>query len=110
MRAGRLDRTIAIERLDGSAIDADGVPASAWATVAELPAEVVRADADEFLTGAGTASAETILFRVRWTGDLRQTDRVRFNGQTYGITSLVELGRRAGLEIRATTKAPDART
>ncbi|HVI28103.1 phage head closure protein [Hansschlegelia sp.] len=108
MRAGRLDRTIAIERLDGSAIDADGVPSSAWAAVAELPAEVVKADADEFLTGAGTASAETILFRTRWSDDVQPTDRVRYAGRTYGITSLVELGRRAGLEIRATTKAPDA--
>ena len=108
MRAGKLDRSITIERLDGSAIDADGVPANAWATVATLRAQVVAADADEFLTGAGTASAETILFRTRWTADVQMTDRVRYAGRAYGIRCLVELGRRAGLEIRATTKAPDA--
>ena len=110
MRAGNLDRSIDIERLDGSAIDADGVPASAWATVATMRAQVVTADADEFLTGAGTTSAETILFRIRWTDDARQNDRVRYDGRAYGITSLVEIGRRRGLEIRATTKAEDART
>lgn len=108
MRAGRLDRIITIERLDGSAMDADGVPSTTWATVAELPAEVVKADADEFLTGAGTASAETILFRVRFRDDLQVADRVRYAGRAYGILGLVEIGRRAGLEIRASTKAPDA--
>lgn len=110
MRAGSLDRTISIERVDAAALDADRVPTSAWTAIAELPAQVVTADADEFLSGAGVESAETILFRIRWTNDVRTTDRIRYAGRAYGVLGLVEIGRRRGLEIRATTKAEDART
>ncbi|WP_020185063.1 phage head closure protein [Methylopila sp. 73B] len=108
MRAGKLDHQITIERAGVASIDDMGVPTDAWATVATMRAQVVTADADEFLTGAGTAAAETILFRIRWTEGVRQTDRVRHAGRSYGILGVVEIGRRRGLEIRATTKAPDA--
>lgn len=108
MRAGNLDRTITIERMDAGALDADRVPTSTWATVATLRSQVVEASADEFLSGAGVELAETILFRIRWTDDALATDRVRYAGRVYGILGLVELGRRRGLEIRASTKAPDA--
>ncbi|RXF69240.1 phage head closure protein [Hansschlegelia zhihuaiae] len=108
MRAGRLDRAIAIERLGAMDIDLDGVPLDTWTTLATVPAEVVQVAADEFLTGAGVSQSTTIIFRVRYLDGLQETDRVRFNGRAYGVTSLVELGRREGLEIRATTKAADA--
>jgi SPP1 family predicted phage head-tail adaptor len=108
VRAGRLDRTIAIERMGAAVLDADRVPSSAWTTVATLPAEFVQISADEFLAGGGTASAKVVIFRIRFRDDLEESDRVRFNGRTFGIIGLTEIGRREGLEIRATTKAPDA--
>lgn len=108
MKAGRLNRMIDIERIGVPALDEDRVPVDTWATIAKLPAEFVQVSADEFLTGGGTASASVVIFRTRYRDGVEETDRVRFNGRTFGILSVVELGRRQGLEIRASTKAPDA--
>jgi SPP1 family predicted phage head-tail adaptor len=100
MRAGKLDRTIAIERKTETVTPAGGVVA-AWLNIATVRAEIVTQSASEFLTGFGEAEAGTIVFRVRYLAGITTADRVTYAGQVYDLKEVTELGRRRGLELRA---------
>jgi len=100
MRAGKLDRTIAIERKTETVTPAGGVVA-AWLNIATVRAEIVTQSASEFLTGFGEAENGTIVFRVRYLAGITTADRVTYAGQVYDLKEVTELGRRRGLELRA---------
>lgn len=60
-------------------------------------------DAERY--AASTVGVESVVrFTVRWsafTADIKRTDRLICEGQTYAITGLKEVGRRVGIEITA---------
>lgn len=100
MRAGKLDRSITIERLTETVSDTGGV-ASAWTTTATIRAEIVNQTASEFLTGYGEAEAGTIVFRIRYRADITTADRITYAGRQFNIKEVAEIGRRRWLELRA---------
>lgn len=100
MRAGKLDREIILERAS-QMIDALGVPASTWALLATMRAEIVEAAADEAMRDSGASSETSITFRTRYFGGLTLADRLTFDGHAFNIREVKELGRARGLEIRA---------
>jgi SPP1 family predicted phage head-tail adaptor len=100
MRAGRLDRTIYIERFAETVTPSGGV-VTAWTNLATVRAEIVAQSASEFLTGFGEAQAGTIVFRLRYLPGITTADRVNYGGQAYDLKEVTEIGRRRGLELRA---------
>ncbi len=100
MRAGKLDRTISIERLSET-VSASGAVSSAWTNIATVRAEIVQQSASEFLTGFGEAQDGTIIFRIRYLSGITTADRVSYGGAAYDLKEITEIGRRRGLELRA---------
>lgn len=104
MRAGKLDRTIAIERLTET-VTPTGSVVTAWTNIATVRAQIVTQSASEFLTGYGEAEAGTIVFRIRYIAGITTADRVSYGGQIYDLKEVAEIGRRRGLELRAVATA-----
>lgn len=97
MRAGTLDRVIVLQR----ATEGAGMAAPrTWATLGELRAELVNLAA--VASGAPFGYVETtgIMFRTHYVPGLTTADRIVFDGDFYKITSVAEIGRRVGLEIK----------
>ncbi|MBZ9694540.1 phage head closure protein [Mesorhizobium sp. CO1-1-9] len=104
MRAGKLDRTISIERKTET-VSPTGAVVTAWLNIATVRAEIVTQSASEFLTGFGEAENGTIVFRVRYLAGITTADRVSYAGQVYDLKEVTEIGRRRGLELRAVATA-----
>jgi SPP1 family predicted phage head-tail adaptor len=100
MRAGKLDRSIIIER-KAETVKPSGAVVSAWTIVATVRAEIVQQSASEFLTGYGEAEAGSIIFRIRHLAGITTADRVTYTGKVYDLKEIKEIGRRRGLELRA---------
>ncbi len=99
MRAGKLDRTISIQR-QTETVAASGAVASAWTNLATVRAEVVQASAVEFIRAFGEAEETAVIFRVRYIAGVTTADRVSFGGAAFNIAETKEIGRRRGLELR----------
>ena len=109
MRAGKLDRLIIIERPTEN-VAPSGAVSTGWAQIAVVRAELVQRTADEFLTGFGEAETGSAVFRIRYMDGITTADRVVFDGGTYDIDEIAEIGRRRALELRtviATAAAGD---
>lgn len=104
IKAGKLDRQITIMR-EAETVAASGAVSKAWAPVATIRAELVQRSADEYLAGFGEADAGGAVFRVRYLAGITTADRVTFEGVTYDIDEVAELGRRRGLELRCSQVA-----
>ncbi|AKI01433.1 phage head-tail adaptor, putative, SPP1 family [Hoeflea sp. IMCC20628] len=99
MRAGKLDRTITIERL-AETISQTGAVSSAWTNIATVRAEIVTQSATEFLNGFGEAEDGSIVFRIRHLSNISTADRVIYDATAYNVKEISEIGRRRGLELR----------
>lgn len=99
MRAGKLDKTIEIQR-QTVAVDDYGTQTEGWTTVTTIRAQVMQSTTEEFLRSFGTTSDIAIMFRIRHMDGLTPTDRVLFNGKAYDLKEVKELGRREGLDLR----------
>lgn len=99
MRAGKLDKTITIDR-SASTVDDYGTPAEGWSPIATVRAQVIQSTTEEFMRGFGQTSETAIIFRIRHLGGIGPSDRVTFGGQAFDIKEVKELGRRAGFDLR----------
>ncbi|MGE3247963.1 MAG: phage head closure protein [Beijerinckiaceae bacterium] len=97
--AGKLKYRIQIWRNSAGAIDQYGVPAEGWALWRTVHAELLDRQIKETNEPSGTVTRETITWRVRYRAGVTAADRIRFGGQDYEITSVLEIGRREALEI-----------
>ena len=99
MKAGKLTRVIRIERSTASVNDY-GTPTNTWSVAATLRAEVVERSTEEFLRAQGAVEEAAIVFRTRYASGITNADRVSFDGQSWNIREVSEIGRRQGLELR----------
>ncbi len=99
MRAGKLDKTITIERPVRSLGPAREAYTS-WEVVATMRAQIVNGSTEEFIRGQGATTETSIAFRMRWLDGLTTEHRVTYDGAAYDIKELRELSRRRGLAIR----------
>lgn len=100
MRAGKLDRTITVHRL-AETVGASGAVSTVWENLMTVRAEVREVTADEVATGFGAAEAETLVFVTRWhPSPITTGDRIMFDGKSYDLKQIAEIGRREGWKLR----------
>lgn len=99
MKAGKLDRTIVLQRAV-EAVSAAGTVTKSWSTLGELRAELVNLASVEAGAVFGETETSTVVLRTRYLSGLTTVDRVVFGGEFYNIKGIVEIGRRRGLELR----------
>ncbi|NKM86343.1 phage head closure protein [Rhizobium laguerreae] len=99
MRAGKLDKTITIQRR-GETVDDYGTVSEGWTDVATVRAQVIQSSTEEFLQASGTTGQAAIIFRIRWREGFEVADRVTYRGQAFDLNEIKELGRREGIDLR----------
>jgi SPP1 family predicted phage head-tail adaptor len=99
MRAGKLDKTITIERFT-STVDDYGTPVETWATVATVRAQLIQSTTEEFMKGWGEQSQAAVIFRIRHLAGIDPADRITYAGRAYDLKEVKELGRREGIDLR----------
>lgn len=110
MDGGKLDRRIRIHR-SGIVRDAHGDDVDGFSPGPVVWASVRPGGGRERLSTAQTAAEAPSVFRFRWQAvlaDLSPSDRIEYpagSGRMFDIASVVEIGRRDGLEVAGTTKA-----
>jgi head-tail adaptor len=84
MEAGKLDRTITVQRLI-QAVAPSGAVSKTWSNLS-----------------FGEAARQTVVFLVRWhPSPITTGDRILYAGRTYDLKEIVEIGRRKGWQLRA---------
>ena len=99
MRAGKLDRSITVERVS-YVDDGAGNQIEHWAELAAMRAQIVEQSTDEFMRNWGASSETVIAFRTRYLDGVTVADRVVYDGTPYAIVQTKDIGRQRGLELR----------
>lgn len=105
--SGPLDRRITIERATVSR-DAMNEQVTTWSPLATVWASAAPVRDGERFADGEVRSLITMRFQVRWSSTLSgldERDRVIFDGRTYDIHGVKEIGRRVGLEISAAARS-----
>jgi len=101
MQAGQLDRRILVQRAI-TATDGFGGQTQTWQTIASVWASVTPiSDGERFRAGEWAADITT-RFAIRWSAiakTIDAKDRLIFDGRTFEIYGVKELGHRDGVEI-----------
>lgn len=103
--AGRLDRRITIQRFTETR-DEYNEAVQLWATLATVWASYEPLSDGEAFRAGETMAEASARFVVRYSttlADLTPKDRLTFDGGTWQVVRVKEIGRREGLEI--TTKS-----
>lgn len=107
MQAGRLDRRITIQRATTVANDFNEL-VQTWATHATVWAHAAPVMDAEKIRAGEMLGLKSYRFTIRYSSDVADVDptyRLTFDGRTYDVSGIKELGRREGLEITATARA-----
>jgi SPP1 family predicted phage head-tail adaptor len=107
MLAGRLDRRITILRATVAA-DEFNEQVETWGTLAVVWAQATPVMDAERQRAGETLASKAYRFTIRYSSDVAAVDprdRVTFDGRTYDVQGVKEIGRREGLEITATARA-----
>ncbi|MGV1752492.1 phage head closure protein [Agrobacterium sp. CG674] len=99
LNIGNMDRRITIDR-QTETVKPSGDVVKVWTPLAVVWAEVLQQTATEFFTGFGEAETGTMIFRVRYRPGITTADRITYQGQSYGLKEIKELGRLEALELR----------
>jgi SPP1 family predicted phage head-tail adaptor len=99
MQAGKLDRQVIFERRSEEVQDT-GTTIETWTAFLTVRAEVRNMLSDEITLDLGAGEKVTRVFVIRWTPETITTeDRVVYNGESYDVRQIVEVGRRGGLRL-----------
>lgn len=103
MHAGKLDRRITLQRYTETR-DEFNAPVQSWSDLATVAAAVEHIRDAERWTAQEVGAEATMRFQIRYWSDvatINAKDRLIYEGDTFDITAVKELGRHAGLEITA---------
>lgn len=98
MNAGKLDRRIEIKGAT-TAQDNAGQPIPTTTVVATVWARVEQLRGREPFQGEQFNAQQVTIFTIRYRTGIDATMSIVHDGETYGIQSIKEVGRREGLEI-----------
>lgn len=108
MLAGRLDRRITIQHKTVAQNEL-GEEVETWADHATVWASKFDVSDGEKVAAAEVSATITTRFQIRYSSDVAEInpgdDRVVFDGRTYDIWGVKEIGRREGIEITAAARA-----
>src|ERR1700733_10828623 len=97
-RVGGMDREVTIQLLTSSTPNAFGVPVEAWGNIVTLRAKKLSGVATD-VTRTEIAVTDTLVkLQTFYYDGLTLENRVIYEGATYTIKSLSEIGRRRGWE------------
>lgn len=105
MDARALDRRITIERAIETEDDLGGVVRDWVALASDIPAQVLPISDGERWRAEEFAAHVTHRFQIRWGFGVLPTDRIVYDGRTFDIPGVKELGRHEGQEITASARA-----
>jgi Phage head-tail joining protein len=101
MRSGSLDKHIYISRKNSSGtIDLNGVISLNGAVAIHMRAELIDSTATDQPHGSGHVTETILNFRLRYLGNVKVGDAVKYDGRNHEIIGVQEIGRRKSLEIR----------
>ncbi len=98
MRAGQLDRRIALQRKTETA-SALGQPGEAWTTYATVWARKIEKSVRDVFTSDQMQANRSVVFRIRYRSGVSDTDTVLFEGQRFEVRGISEYGRRVALDL-----------
>jgi len=107
MDAGRLDRRILLMR-GAAGTDSFNEPVLTWSALATVWAMAEPVKDGERLSAGQMLAGKLTRFTIRYSSevaDIDPKDRVAFDGRTYDILGVKEIGRREYLEITAEARA-----
>lgn len=106
MRAGKLDRRITIQRASIAA-SGSGEPVETWADLATVWAQARPVRGEERFATRQLVGTAVMTFYMRYRSDLAITvkDRISYDGKTWDILDVREVGRRVVTEIDAKARA-----
>lgn len=101
--AGTLDRRITFERATAAQANPSGEQVLTWATEVTVWAEVAPLGGRELFQAQQLEAKADTRFRIRYRTGVTPDEKLRiaYGGRRYDLRSVVELGRREGLEILA---------
>jgi len=108
MRPEIFDRTIILERFTSTQDAGSGEEVQTWSPLATVQASKRDVSDSERVAAAEVQASITTRFQIRWDGivsDLNPKDRLVYDGKTYDIEAVKEVGRRVALEISAAARA-----
>lgn len=98
MNIGKLDRQLTLQAAAVVAQDAFGAPAPASFTdVATVAAGIEYKPGDEAMQADQLTATQRISFTIRYRADVRPTWQLLYEGKTFQLTDVAEIGRRRGL-------------
>lgn len=104
LNLGKMDRQIQLQQ-HGPSRSPLGDEIKTWTTLASMWAEVIPVSGRQFMNATleQPLSSKTTRFRIRYLAAARNDTKLRivYDGQTYDVKHIAELGRREGLEIVA---------
>jgi SPP1 family predicted phage head-tail adaptor len=103
---GKMDRLITIqqETADSPPQDATGEPSASWTTYAQHWAQKFDVGGKERWLPSGRQAEVNTVFRIYYDSGVTHAMRISLDSVTYDIQYINEIGRREGLEIRATAR------
>jgi SPP1 family predicted phage head-tail adaptor len=107
MDAGALDARVAILRAT-STPNALNEPVDTWSTLATVWADARPVSDGERWAAGQTLADQAVRFTVRWStmaASITPKDRLLYQGRTYDIQGIKNLGRNSLREITATARA-----
>ncbi|WP_425963788.1 phage head closure protein [Rhizobium nepotum] len=102
MRAGNLDRSITVQTFT-STVNDYGTPIETWTDVATVRAQIIQSSTEEYLTN-GASDTTSIIFRTHYFQGLTTSNQVVYEGETFNVREVKEIGRRKGLDLRCERK------
>lgn len=109
MKFGQMDRRITLQRAT-LATNAYGERVETWGTLATVWAQIQYKEGSgkEAVQSDQLFSSQPVHFIIRYSTDvssIRPSDRVSYNGDTYQIEGIQEIGRAEGLRIVTTLRS-----
>ena len=104
LRAGRLDRRIIIQVATKSTGTAGGESRS-WGTLATVWAEYKPVRGSESFVGVEHYAEAEVRFTIRYRNDVTPDNRITYDGKTYDIVAVLQIGRKEALDILAKAAA-----